>query len=302
MNFQQQLPAQREVYQASSSTSTMTYQQPMVHPTFPPSVPENKIDNPLQPINTQSSIEPDSHKTGFQVLDSEDGVYIEQKLKPNEVIVGGENKYMYHVHPLNRKEDAPPLPLFKCREKTDFCQRRCLPNACKPFKMEISMLYETEGSIKYESYLHLERPCKCACFGFNRNQVRVMLTEGGRNEYLGKIADPFNWCNLQLDIYSQDTLKYILFGNCCQAGIWFRCPCQACETLDLEIRSTSGEIISKIQKGSLQKNRENTADNFSVDFPKNIPPNDKLLLMSAVLFLDYKYFETNLKLRKRISH
>jgi len=290
--------AQREVHQ----TSLMTYQQPMAHPTFPPAiVTENKIDpNPII-INDSSSIEPNSMTTGFQRLDLEDGIYIEQKLKPNEVIVGGENKYMYHVHPLNRKEDAPPLPLFKCKERTDFCQRRCLPDSCKPFKMEISMLYETEGSIKYESYLHLERPCKCACFGWNRNQVRVMHTEGGRNEYLGKIVDPFNWCNIQLDVYSQeDTLKYIIFGNCCQAGIWFKCPCQSCETLDLEIRSTSGEIISKIQKGPHIKNNENTADNFLVDFPKNISPNDKLLLMSGVLFLDYKYFETNLKLRKRM--
>ncbi len=159
--------------------------------------------------------------------------------------------------------------------------------------MNISTLVEGEDD-EYEPFLKLERPCKCTFLCFGRPEILVILVEGGKKEYLGKIVDPFHCCGMGFDVYNKDnTKKYSIEGSCCQLGIWCKFPCEACQTIDFDVKSPSGEILSSLQKKSqgCLKAAMSDSDNFALNFPKSCTLADKALLMSAVLFVDFRYFE-----------
>ena len=150
--------------------------------------------------------------------------------------------------------------------------------------------------VEYEPFLHLERPCKCTFLCCSRPEVRVTLVENGRSEFLGKVIDPFNCCNMEVDTYDQNnTLKHKIYGSCCQLGTFCRCPCDPCQKFDFDVKSPSGDNLSHLQKKSkgCLKSTFTDADNFILSFPKDITAGDKVLLMCAVLFLDFRHFEVN---------
>jgi len=70
-------------------------------------------------------------------------------------------------------------------------------------------------------------------------------------------------------------------------------PFECCETIDFDIKTPSGEVISTLQKRSpgCLKAMMSDSDNFSINFPVTATKEDKALIMSAVLFLDFRYFE-----------
>jgi len=118
----------------------------------------------------------------------------------------------------------------------------------------------------------------------------------GKDEFLGKVKDPLNCCNLVVDVYdAHNNLKYKVDGSCYQLGMHCKFPCDPCQTIDFDIKSPSGENVSTIQKRSpgCLKASMSDADNFSVFFPPKATKEDKALLMAAVIFLDFRYFEEN---------
>jgi hypothetical protein len=81
--------------------------------------------------------------------------------------------------------------------------------------------------------------------------LSVHLTENGKNQYLGKIVHPFVCCELVLQIFdSKDNLKYNMTGECCQLGIWCKCPCEPCQTVKFTINSPQGTVLSRVEKVS----------------------------------------------------
>jgi len=285
------------------------YQQPMVNGQMPmmgqgqqmgypmdPEIAKNYAMIPTPPFQQGQPIQvAPVRKTGFQKLEELPGVFIKQKLEMLEIVSGCETENKYHVFAMDKNGNKKGRKIFKCKERSSCCARQCLSGACRPFSMEINTLIRGEDD-DYEPFLHLERPCKCTCLCFQRPEVQVMLVEGGRNEYLGKIIDPWNWCNMEFKVYDKDNAKkYTIEGSCCQLGVWCRCPCEPCQTIDFDVKSPSGEVISSLQKrtaGCVQS-AVSDADNFALNFPPNSTLVDKALLMSAVLFLDFRHFEVN---------
>jgi len=134
--------------------------------------------------------------------------------------------------------------------------------------------------------------------------MTVSYVEDGKNEYVGKIRDPWTCCNIINEIYDKENnLKYIIEGSCLQIGMHCKGPFECCETIDFDIKTPSGEVISTLQKRSpgCVKAALSDADNFALHFPANASKEDKALLMSAVLFLDFRYFEENPKDRQGLG-
>jgi len=234
-------------------------------------------------------------KTGFEKLQALNGILIKQKLEALELVIGCETENKYNVFAIDKDGNKKGRKIFKCKEKSDCCARICLSGNCRPFNMEINTLVRGEDD-DYEPFLRLERPCKCTCLCFDRPEVLVTLVEGGRNEFLGKIIDPWNWCNMEFKVYDKENAKkYTIEGSCCQLGVWCRCPCEPCQTVSFDVKSPSGEVISKLEKRSAGcvQSWATDMDNFVLNFPQSATLQDKALLMSAVLFLDYRHFEQN---------
>jgi len=146
-----------------------------------------------------------------------------------------------------------------------------------------------------EDFIECVRECKCTFFCCGRPEMVVYdKNRDGNRVKIGRIVNPWMCCDLALDIFDGDeVLKYKISGSCCQLGIFCKCPCDSCETILFDVRSPSGEILSKLVKTSpgCAKAMMGDADNFSLDFPSGASVKDKALLMSAVIFLDYAYFE-----------
>ena len=127
--------------------------------------------------------------------------------------------------------------------------------------------------------------------------MEVYFTEGGKEQgdYLGKIVNPFKWCNAELQVFdSKNDLKYIIMGDCCQLGFWCQFPCETCQTIQFQIldsrrNPTNGRLMKK--SAGCIKSTFTDADNFSLVFPQNTTKEEKALLMSAVIMLDFMYFE-----------
>jgi len=236
---------------------------------------------------------PKKKMKGFDRLEARDGVFIKQKMDFAEVLTGCEVENVYYVFPLSKDGDKKGKKIFKCKEKSGCCAKQCMSAECRPFQLKINLVDEDE-ELDNEPFLLLDRPCKCTCYCCNRPELTVTYVEDGKNEYIGKIRDPFSCCNIVLDVHDKDSnVKYNVDGSCCQIGMHCKGPFECCETIDFDIKIPSGDTVAGIQKKSpgCAKAAISNADNFSLNFPSGCTKEDKALLMCAVLFLDFRYFE-----------
>jgi len=246
---------------------------------------------------TQQVASPIKKKKGFDRLDARDGIFIKQKMELAEMMTGCEGENTYLVYPVGKDGDKKGKKLFKAKEKSGFCARQCLSGECRPFQLKIN-LDDDDEELDNEPFLLVDRPCKCTCYCCNRPEITVTYVEDGKSEYIGKIRDPWTCMNIVNEIYDKDNnLRYTIEGSCCQIGMHCKGPLECCEKIDFELKIPSGDIVAGIQKkspGCLQA-MVSDADNFSVHFPANSTKEDKALIMCAVLFLDFRYFEENQK-------
>lgn len=237
--------------------------------------------------------QPPKTQKGFDRLADRDGLFIKQKIDILEAMTGCEQGNTYHVFPMSKDGNKKGKKIFKCKEKSSCFAKQCMSGDCRPFQMKVNLEDATE-ELDNEPFLLLDRQCKCTCMCFNRPEMTVAWVEDGKNEYIGKIKDIWQCCNICNEVYDKDNnLRYKIEANCCQIGMHCKGPCESCEHVDFEIKSPSGEIVSTLVKKSpgCVAAMVSDADNFSLSFPSNATKEDKALLMSAVLLLDFRYFE-----------
>jgi hypothetical protein len=230
---------------------------------------------------------------GWERLATRDGVFVKQKFDLAEALTGCDQNNTYNVFPLSKDGEKKGKKIFKAKEKSSFCAKQCMAPDCKPFSLKINLQDDLE-ELDNEPFLFLDRPCKCTFYCFNRPEMTVKYVEDGKDEYVGKIRDPWTCCNVVNEIYDKDNnLKFIIEASCLQVGFHCKGPLECCETIDFDVKTPSGEVISTLQKRSpgCAKAMLSEADNFAVHFPANATPEDKALIMCATLFLDFRYFE-----------
>jgi len=298
--FQQQQPMYQQPGYQQPGFQQPGFQQPgFQQPGFQqPGFQQPGLQQPGYPQQQQQVQQPNKKgpKKGWDRLEERDGIFIKQKFDWTEAFTGCEQENQYQVFPINKEGDKKGKQLFKCKEKSSCLSRQCLSGECRPFQVTINTVDDEFEELDNEPFLKIDRPCKCTCYCFNRPEIIVTLVENGKDELIGKVKDPLNLCNLVVDVYdASGNLKYKVDGSCCQLGMHCKLPCDPCQTIDFDIKSPSGENVSTLQKRSAGcfKAAISDADNFSVFFPPKATKEDKALLMAAVLFLDFRYFEEN---------
>ena len=150
----------------------------------------------------------------------------------------------------------------------------------------------------YSSYFALlERPFKCTCLCLERPE----MTARNLNTTFGKVVEPFSCFNPTFHIKdAMGNIKWKISANGCQCGILCRkglgkCseaifPIYSADKVDLDPKHSDGYI--KKLNGGIQE-LVSDADSFELVFPLNSTPEEKLLLISTVLMIDYRYFEDN---------
>jgi len=88
-------------------------------------------------------------------------------------------------------------------------------------------------------------------------------------------------------------MKYQILGDCCQLGIFCKCPCEPCQTIQFTINDGAGKaiaVLEKRRKGCFQA-LVSDADNFFMEHPAIANGEDRALLLGALMMLDFNYFK-----------
>lgn len=223
------------------------------------------------------------------------GIAVKQKMDPVEVITGCDTPNRYYVYEKNQGGDARRKVIFKCKEQSGWCARNCMSANCRPFNMEIKKCFRDDDYDNGETVIHMTRECKCTCLCCNRPEVKIFLTEGGQQVYLGKVVDPWDCCNHSYKVYdAADQLRFYIEAGCCQLGFCCGCPCDSCEKIIFDVWAGNKERplapIVKIGQGCL-KNAVSSADSFFTEFATDFTWQDKTLMLGAILMIDFMQFE-----------
>ena len=224
-------------------------------------------------------------------LDSCQSVIIRQQPELFEAITGCETQNRYHV--LGNCNGVYKY-LFKCRERSSYCMRACCPSNIREFNMEIfhAVSGPLTGNISGK-FANAFKPWKFPCFCCNRPEIMVNL--GAQNKYVGKIKHMFTCCDPEFEVYNSNGLKYFVRADCCQCGLLCANSIigKMGEAYFNIIDPESKEQIGTINKKSpvASNNDFNENENYKVTFPEKASINEKLLLLSLGLMIDYEYFE-----------
>lgn len=229
----------------------------------------------------------------LQELANVDCALIDEEMDLLEVMTGCETKNKYRV---TIPGQSGTKDLFLCEESSGCCSRNCLGPGCHPFRMKIQHLLGSnliKGVDFVNPYAVFDRHCQCTCCCFNRPQIKLYYKE--KNVYGGKIMEPCSVFSPYFHIFDSDGLiKYTININCCQYG--FCCRNNCCGSLvEAKFLIYEGPDFSKHHVGQIVrkvngKNLISKADTFSIEFPPSATPNDKMLMICAVLMIDYLYY------------
>jgi hypothetical protein len=278
----QQVPQQQPmviVEQPMMMQQPMMGQQQMMIPTQPMMVAMPGMMQPMMMIAVQP--------TGLMKLGTMRGVFIKQKfLWP----LGWVRKNTYNVFDRTEGDQQPKgRSIFKFREESSCCVRVFCHPHCRPFKMDA----HNDTDQNQDIFMKLHREYTCTFYCLNRPRMKVHTSD---DRLLGQVVCPWLWYNWGVDVYGEDlvTKIYRVEATCAQVGIWFRgYPCKPCQTVDFMIKDAAGNPCGFLQKrtaGCLKVCLADTA-NFALEFPQTATPEEKALLTSAVIFLDFLYFE-----------
>ena len=124
-----------------------------------------------------------------------------------------------------------------------------LSGDCRPFKVKMNHEAHGHDTNDGESFLKFNRECRLTCCCLNRPFMEVFHTENGQDRYIGKVYDPCNFYNMQIETYdANENLQYTITGSCCQLGVWCRLPCEPCQTIDFHITDNNGNETGFLQK------------------------------------------------------
>ncbi|GAM21485.1 hypothetical protein SAMD00019534_046600 [Acytostelium subglobosum LB1] len=165
----------------------------------------------------------------------------------------------------------------------------------RKFKMSIR---NGEG----QELLKLRRPfrcfrkgcCCCPCIESCHQDLEIFMGENTAQpgKYLGHIKERFSFCVPVLNVFDDSGQEiYRVIGEFC-----------GCANYAMSVRQGSGtdsgwgdpgDEVGQIEKrwSGWAKELFTTADNFFINFPPNSTTYQKSLLMGALFFVDYLYFE-----------
>ncbi|EAR88887.1 scramblase (macronuclear) [Tetrahymena thermophila SB210] len=256
------------------------------------------LNYPNFDVNQRQSVGFLSIKTPLQKLQECQGIYIKQKLEKLQVLTGWQHENTYKVYQADiNGVKFGNNPLFLCKEKSSLFQRMFLKGDMREFNMNVTCedTIAPSGQIVSTPFLALERPFQCTFFNYNRPKLTINHLENGTEVLYGYIRNPFKCCQLGCEVYDEnEQLIFLIQGECCQLGYICRSlPCNVCQEYEFTVQNAQGEIVSRLLKKSAGfiKAAISDCDDFSIGFPQNSTPKEKVLLMSAAIFLDYMYFE-----------
>ena len=219
---------------------------------------------------------------------------IRQRIELTEILTGCETPNQYYV--FSKDQEGNKKYLFKAKEESGCCARNFCSGDSRGFKLHLRKIgFTSQMQEKKEDYVLFDRPTKCTCCCCDRPEMIGRYVKDGSPA--GRIVQPFTCCNPLIEICTKDgRTPFSISANCCQCGYCCRNnTCGRCSEVDFEIyagKTTNGPVVGNIHKKFKGcASMVGDADFFSLTFPKNANPEERLLLVNAVIMMDYLYYE-----------
>jgi hypothetical protein len=140
-----------------------------------------------------------------------------------------------------------------------------------------------------------ERPFKCTCCCLARPE----MTARSSSTNYGKVFEPCTVCDPMFHVKDgNENVRWKVTADYCQCGICCRNGCGKCSEVSFYIFPASETDYRPGKEAGVIKKKftgyqelVSDADSFELYFPKNSSPEDKLLLISTVLMIDYRFYE-----------
>ena len=220
---------------------------------------------------------------------------VKQRFELFETLTGCETPNQYYVY--TEDQEGNKKYLFKAKEHSSCCCRLFCTGNSREFDLNFRRItYISQGQEKKIDFAKFKRPFKCTCCCCNRPEMSGNF-EGERTGYIGKISEPCTLCDPKIHISnSSNVIVYTISCNCCQCGYYCRNNWMGrCSEVDFSIYK--GSSIDGQPVGNIHKKFKGCtsligdADAFKLTFPVDAAPEEKFLLISATVMLDYLYYE-----------
>jgi len=208
-----------------------------------------------------------SVRFGFSELANKSQLFIKQDVEVFEAMTGFETENSYSVL------DRSGAGLFRICEKSGVCARMCCGNK-RPFSLHIHNVREPGR------FLVVKRPYR---WYFQELQIFEGSGPDGGGPLLGSVVRDFAFLQRNYTIYGADGAPLLKIE-----GPFF-------SPWTFNIFDGEGTQIGQVNKkwSGLAQEIFTDADNFGVQFPRNLPLVAKALLLAAVILIDFMYFEDN---------
>ncbi len=202
--------------------------------------------------------------------------FISQHIEPWEMLTGCETRNRYDIF------NEAGQHFLSAVESSSCLIRICLTGA-RP--MDIFITDPTESN----TFIKLERPCFCVCYD---DEVKVEYPHGS---LLGSVSvNKCCKCCTNLVFHMRDAtgndIMRVETPLLCQVD----CDKLCCNDIFFDILDNSGNKIGIVTKPfpGFCKDFLTDADRFAVTFPKKLPMDHKVMLLSACLMIDIGMFES----------
>jgi len=239
-----------------------------------------------------------------RLLAESEVVMINQHINWIQCLFGCEQRNIYDVYTIHQ---GKTVRFLRSAEESACCTRCCCPTHCRSFVLPIKYIGNMAGEIDDDTanaphVAVMNRPWFCTCYCFNFPEMSVSMAMGGsQNNHLGmvhsKVCHPFTCCTVTFHVNNSTGMLYTIEGACSQCGICCEPHCgRCCETI---LNIYRGSDITSQPCGSFVKQSQcfnsycTNSDAFLINFPKGCSVEDKLLLISTAMMVQYIYFEDN---------
>lgn len=219
-------------------------------------------------------------------------ILIKQEADVLEAVTGCQNPNIYNVYGYLSNREIKYL--FKCQEFSGCCIRFFCPIKCRQFDMKIKQVTDEkkDNNDFSKSYLTVYKPIKIPFLCLIRPEMKVMFSKN--KNYLGTIKELFSLFNPTFEISdNRDKAIYKITTNCCQCGFLCRNNFLG-KSEEVHFMIYKPKNLSKPIGDICKKSAESAfsiADDYSIEFPVNIEPYHKMLLIIAGVMIDYQFFE-----------
>ncbi|OCT59619.1 phospholipid scramblase 1 [Xenopus laevis] len=244
-----------------------------------PGSPQHHMSAPLHPqpdlppgVAPYLPVSSGTAPSGLEYLSQIDQILIHQKTEALEAVTGFETCNQYELLSIVGQR------IFTVQERSSLCARCCC-GSLRPLNLQV---YDPSG----REVIHFIRPLKCTscCFPCCLQELEVQSPPGHTVGYVAQSWHPFVPKYSLLTETREPVLKVV--GPCIMSS--------CCGDIDFQVKPMcESRSVGRISKhwGGLAKEIFTDADNFGIQFPKDIDVKMKAVLLGACFLLDYVFFE-----------